>query len=131
MAASAVPLVVRDGVDTLEPNDSRRTAHGPVKSGESHASYISTIGDQDFFKVTVAKHSRTLTATLSDVPDYCSYDLALYDSSGKQLAYRINKEQKDETITLAHPRAGIYYVLVKQARNCDRYRPYTLRVTIR
>jgi C1A family cysteine protease len=124
-------MVVRDGVDTFEPNDSRRTAHGPVRSGTTHSSYISTIGDDDFYKVKVPRRGATITATLSRIPDFCSYGLSLYDASGKVLASSEGDAQTGATVKRVRVRAGTYYVLVNQSWNCNRFQPYALKVTVR
>lgn len=125
------PMVVKDAVDTFEPNDSRQTAHGPVRSGTIHSSYISTIEDYDFYKVRVSKRRATITATLSGIPDFCTYGLNVCDATGKVLASSENAEQTSETATQVRARAGTYYVFVSQLWNFDRYQPYSLKVTVR
>ncbi|MEI6449913.1 MAG: C1 family peptidase [Actinomycetes bacterium] len=130
LARTNHPMVVTDGVDTFEPNDSPQTAHGPVQSGTIHVSYISAKGDQDFYEVRVPRRRATIAATLSGIPDFCVYSLSLCDASGKVLASSDNYQQMNETVTQVCAQAGTYYVLVSQSWNCDRFQPYSLEVTI-
>ena len=73
----------------------------------------------------------TITATLSGLPDFCVYSLSLCDASGKVLASRDNDSQMGETVTQVRAQAGTCYVLVSQLWNCDRFQPYSLKVTVR
>jgi hypothetical protein len=70
--------------DTFEPNDSIGQAYGPLASGVTVESMISSDGDQDWYTIDAA--AGALTITLTGIPSGTDYDMCLTDQGGNILA---------------------------------------------
>ncbi|MGV3487943.1 MAG: M4 family metallopeptidase [Tuberibacillus sp.] len=98
------------GTDAYEPNDSMNSAYGPLASGSTYQSYISSASDVDYYQFTTSQ-SGSITVNLSGLPG--DYDLYLYNSSGALVAQSTNGGTTSESISYSAASAGTFYVKVE------------------
>ncbi|MBD1372620.1 pre-peptidase C-terminal domain-containing protein [Hazenella sp. IB182357] len=107
-AGSYVP-VDSEGIggngDTYENNDVMSSAYGPLTSGETYKSQISSKTDTDWYKISLSTTSN-LTVNLANLPG--DYDLYLYNQSGNQLASSENENTNSEKITYSGASGTLY-----------------------
>ncbi|WP_186579888.1 M4 family metallopeptidase [Aquibacillus kalidii] len=116
------------GSDNYEPNDNINNAFGPLTSGKTYQSFISTTTDEDFFKFN-ANSGNNVRINLSNLPD--DYDVYLYNSGGSLVGSSENARTRSETINHSISQSGTYYVLVVGWNGANSVsNPYHLTVSV-
>jgi bacillolysin len=95
--------------DTYEPNDTFNGAYGPLSSGQTYNSYISSSSDVDYYQFN-STDSGTISVSLSNLPG--DYDLYLYDGSGSLLDKSENAYTNSESISYTASSSGSFYLKV-------------------
>ncbi|WP_425448712.1 M4 family metallopeptidase [Dethiothermospora halolimnae] len=95
--------------DTYEPNDSASSAYGPLESGMTYESYISSATDNDIYYFNTNSYT-DINISLTNLPG--DYDLYLYDSQGNQVDKSENGNTSNESITYSPNSTGKYYIQV-------------------
>nr|WP_308216587.1 M4 family metallopeptidase [Pseudalkalibacillus decolorationis] len=97
------------GEDTYEPNNSISDAYGPITTGTTYNSYISSASDVDYYKFD-ASTTGNISVSLSNLPG--DYDVYLYNSNGSLVAQSENGGTSSESISYSASNTGTYYVKV-------------------
>ncbi|MEQ6376563.1 M4 family metallopeptidase [Bacillaceae bacterium S4-13-56] len=114
--------------DTFEPNNSFNEAYGPLVSGTTYGSYISTSTDSDFYMFE-AEIGQSISVELGNLPG--DYDLYLYDSNRSLVGASENAWSRNELISHSAGQTGTYYVEVVGWNGAmSTTTPYHLTVTI-
>ena len=127
VAALAVHAPNASAIDTFEPNDTRYQAT-PIVSGSPRVSYLSTVGDFDYYQFTVSspQHVRIdleVPATLSCALQlFTNLDFGFYLDGVAEPGAGVDQRLES---TLA---AGTYYILVSGSP-ADDVNSYTLTLT--
>lgn len=95
--------------DNYEPNNSTSAAYGPITSGTTYNSYISSTSDIDYYYFNTAA-TGTISISLSNLAG--DYDLYLYNSAGTQVAKSENGSTTNESISYSASSTGKFYVKV-------------------
>lgn len=114
--------------DTFEPNNSFNEAYGPLVSGTTYESYISTSTDSDFYMFE-AEAGQSISVDLGNLPG--DYDLYLYDSNRSLVGASENAMTRNESISYSAGQSGTYYVEVVGWNGAmSTTIPYHLTVTV-
>lgn len=92
--------------DPYEPNNSYAEAYGPLESGSTYSSYLSSSSDDDYYMIEVG--AGTIQLSLANFPG--DYDMYLYNSGQTQVA-RAYTTNDPETINYTAA-AGTYYIRI-------------------
>lgn len=108
-----LPMVFnfRPLLDTYEPNETLSTAYGPLTTGQTYTSYISSIEDMDYYYFDVSSLGK-ISITLENI-DTSTTDLDLYllDSNGFQIGGSWGTTDT-ESLLFQPISVGRYYVFV-------------------
>lgn len=95
--------------DTYEPNETMKTAYGPIYNEQEYSSYIFSSDDTDYYYFET-NETGYISITLSNLPD--DYDLYLYDSAGAQIGASTMGLIKSEAISIPITYTGKFYIKV-------------------
>ncbi|MDZ5471889.1 pre-peptidase C-terminal domain-containing protein [Bacillus sp. 31A1R] len=110
---------------TMEPNDVREYAVS-LKSGKSFKGIISTVTDEDYYKISVKKGEK-ISVTLSDL--VYDYKLTIYDKDGKKLKDKTNWGKKPVELLYKAIESGVLYISVSPIKEeFSAKNPYKLYV---
>lgn len=109
--------------DDYEPNDSLEQAYAMTSDSLS-----ATIGNSEDIDVYSKSFSagQEIALSLKNIPTNCDYDLALFDSTGNQLAVSENTGTTNELITGTISVADTYFVVVYPYSGYSDSSAYTL-----
>ncbi len=125
-----LPLIARildaTPTDTYEPNNTIAQAYGPLASGTTYISYLSSNTDLDYYYFDISTLGQ-VTIDLSNIGAPSSdYDLELYDASGQFLGGSWGTTATEQ-IKFQPVSTGRYYILVFPYSGADPARPYYLK----
>lgn len=124
-AGLTLGLAASGAADTLEPNDTIETAHGPLADGDPIVSYLGSPGDRDYYVLDAAPGR--LLITLTEVPAGADYDLFLVDEGDNILAASDNTGNAPETIDVYVAVESRLWILIEAPfGDFDDGRGYTL-----
>ena len=112
-----VTATTRATGDRYEPNNSMQTATSIANNVTIKDANIHLPTDNDYYKFTLNATSN-VNINLSHIPDGCDYDLKLYNSENKQLAFSARAGNNPESIMTAL-NAGTYYIHVYSYTGCS------------
>lgn len=98
--------------EAYEPNDAVAQAFGPLKAGTGYAACLATDRDADFYWLELPSGVTRFEASLKSIPYECDYDLHLLAADGGMVAASSHSGDTDESVELASPAAGRYYLKV-------------------
>jgi hypothetical protein len=110
---SYLPLVLNKPCDPYDPNENRRTAWGPLESGQSIHAQICPWDSRDvyWFDAWFPPGGVQVTIDLTNMPGNVDFDLYLWDETGFDPVARSEKPAgQDERIIYTLPDWGVYYV---------------------
>jgi hypothetical protein len=110
--SNGASFTVTTFTDTYEPNDTFSQAYGPLTPGVAYLSYIASMWDNDYYKISVPSGCQRINVSLTSIPGGCDYDLDLYNSSGYRVASSYNSGNMDEYISYVPAVSGTYYLRV-------------------
>ena len=114
--------------DTFEPNDTIAQAHGPLASGATVVSMISSESDIDWYMFDADVGD--LTITLTGIPAGTDYDLCLADQNGNFLVPCSDAEENaDERIDAQVSSRGRFWIRVRSASGFSLSVDYHLTAT--
>lgn len=114
-------------IDLYEPNNSMKTSYGPLVSGADYYGYINRLQDEDWFHFEVGK-AGAVSVSLTQLP--ASYNLVVYDASGKEIGSAKQKGTADKIVSFEAPAKGTYYIQIKTGTNWyNPFKSYRLQVT--
>jgi M6 family metalloprotease-like protein len=114
--------------DTYEPNNSIANSYGPLDYGRNYISFIQTERDVDFYRFHVDSDSNMLIY-LEDIPEYCDYDLRVFDARERLIADSTDQRQKKaKVLSFKTHTPGIYYVSVSSTDGYRVNEPYSIVV---
>ncbi|MCT4662627.1 MAG: hypothetical protein N4A40_12270, partial [Tissierellales bacterium] len=103
--------------DEYEDNDDIDEAEKILTLGSNDYSESETINatlhdsdDDDYYRIQLKKDA-SIRITLEDIPEYCDYELKLYDEDGDKIAQSKNDDNEDEEIE-ENLKRGDYYIKV-------------------
>ncbi|WDV44305.1 M4 family metallopeptidase [Clostridiaceae bacterium M8S5] len=125
-AFSKVGLGSSSSSDTYEPNDTASDAYGPLVSGKTYESYISSESDNDVYKFKTTDYS-TIRISLTNLAG--DYDLYLFNGNGTLVAKSENNNTTSESITYNGSSDTYYIKIVGYNGAYSTTKPYRLTVT--
>ena len=119
--------------DAYEPNNSFSQAWGPLNSGQTYHSYMSSNSDTWDFYYFDMPSGHSIELWLQNIPNGANYNLQLFDASHNRVGYSGNTGNANEHIKLNWANSGRYYIAVNRNPNSNfsATHPYSLRVVYR
>ena len=111
-----------------EPNDVAQQAQGPLLCDTTYYCLLEKNWDLDFFYIDLTGPV-VITIDLTDIPPASDWDLYLYDSEVKELAYSVEAGNSPELIAHDISEPGRYYIAVECYDGPRNDYPYTLSIS--
>lgn len=103
--------VVMYNIETFEPNDTLQQAYGPLASGGTYASVISTKLDYDYYFINVTTLGNIVATLTTTAGQPSPLELTLYDPNGNVIGVT-NSSLQSKQIVFTPTTTGKYYVRV-------------------